>query len=107
MKTTLNHLALAAGMALLLQSGLRAAEPVTNGLPLPFPLIDRFENFQMPDGMPTHKVHCVLRASDGKLWVGTYNGALVREGGKFRRIGVEDGLSHKMVLCMEIGRAHV
>jgi len=54
----------------------------------------------MKDGMPTHKAHCVLRASDGKLWVGTYNGVLVREDGKFRRIGVEDGLSHKMVLCM-------
>ena len=77
-----------------------AAETVTNGLPLPFPLIDRFENFQMQDGMPTHKVHCVLRASDGKLWVGTYDGALVREDGKFRRIGVEDGLSHRMVLCL-------
>jgi len=37
----------------------------------------------MKDGMPTHKAHCVLRASDGKLWVGTYNGVLVREDGKF------------------------
>jgi ligand-binding sensor domain-containing protein len=95
---------LAAGIALFLQfagaSGVRAAETATNDPPLPFPLIDRFENFHTQDGMPTHKVHCVLRASDGKLWVGTYNGALVREDGKFRRIGVEDGLSHKMVLCM-------
>ena len=104
MKTMLNSLTLAAAMALLLffagTPGARAAETATNDLPLPFPLIDRFENFHMQDGMPTHKVHCVLRASDGKLWVGTYNGALVREDGKFRRIGVEDGLSHKMVLCM-------
>ena len=104
MKTMLNYLTLTAGMALLLSftgaPGIRAAETVTNDLPLPFPLIDRFENFQMKDGLPTHKAHCVLRASDGKLWVGTYNGALVREDGKFRHIGVEDGLSHKMVLCM-------
>ena len=42
------------------------------GSDLPFPLIDRFENFTMKDGMPSHKVHCVLPASDGKLWVGTY-----------------------------------
>ena len=104
MKTTLNSLTLAAGMVLLFSlagaTGVRAAETATNDLPLPFPLIDRFENFQIKDGLPTHKAHCVLRASDGKLWVGTYNGALVREDGKFRRIGVEDGLSHKMVLCM-------
>src|SRR5579859_5043173 len=59
--------------------------------PLPFPLIERFESFSMEQGMPTHKVHCVLLASDGRLWVGTYKGALVRENGKFRRIGVEDG----------------
>jgi hypothetical protein len=102
MKTMLNFLTLTAGMALLLSlagaPGVRAADTATNDLP--FPLIDRFENIRMQDGMPTHKAHCVLRASDGKLWVGTYGGALVREDGKFRRIGVEDGLSHKMVLCM-------
>jgi ligand-binding sensor domain-containing protein len=104
MKTKLNSLTLAAGMALLLflavTPGIRAAETAANDAPLPFPLIDRFENFQMKDGLPAHKAHCVLRASDGKLWVGTYNGVLVREDGKLRHIGVEDGLSHKMVLCM-------
>jgi ligand-binding sensor domain-containing protein len=68
--------------------------------PLAFPLIERFENFGIKEGMPTHKVHCVLTASDGRLWVGTYKGALVREGGKFRRIGTEDGLTHPMVMCM-------
>jgi ligand-binding sensor domain-containing protein len=54
----------------------------------------------MKDGFPTHKVHCVLPTSDGKLWVGTWKGLLVREDGKFRRIGLEDGLSHQMVVCM-------
>jgi ligand-binding sensor domain-containing protein len=68
--------------------------------PLPFPLIERFENFGMKEGMPTHKVHCVITASDGRLWVGTYKGAVVREDGKFRLIGTEDGLTHPMVLCM-------
>jgi len=67
---------------------------------LPFPLVERFENFTMKDGLPTHKVHCVLKASDGKLWVGTYEGVLVREDGQFRRIGTEDGLSHRLVMCM-------
>lgn len=67
---------------------------------LPFPLIKRFENFGINEGIPSHKVHCVLTASDGKLWVGTYHGALVREEGKFRKIGVEEGLTHPMVMCM-------
>jgi ligand-binding sensor domain-containing protein len=101
MKTKLSSLTLTAGLAFCLfpaAPGVRAAATGTDDLP--FPLIDRFENFQMKDGMPTHKAHCVLRASDGKLWVGTYNGVLVREDETFRRIGVEDGLSHKMVLCM-------
>jgi ligand-binding sensor domain-containing protein len=67
---------------------------------LPFPVIERFENFGMKEGMPSHKVHCVLPASDGRLWIGTYKGVVVREEGKFRRIGVEDGLSHPMVMCL-------
>jgi hypothetical protein len=56
-------------MALLLPlagaPGVRAADTATNDLP--FPLIDRFEYFRMQDGIPTHKVHCVLRASDGRI----------------------------------------
>lgn len=68
--------------------------------PLPFPLVDRFENFGIKDGLPTHKVHCVLPTSDGKLWVGTWKGLVVREEGKFRRIGPEEGLSHPMIVCM-------
>jgi ligand-binding sensor domain-containing protein len=67
---------------------------------LPFPLLERFENFTMKDGIPSHKVHCVLPTQDGKLWVGTYKGLLVREDGKFRKIGTEDGLSHPMILCL-------
>jgi ligand-binding sensor domain-containing protein len=67
---------------------------------LPFPVIDRFESFTTKDGIPSHKVHCVLSASDGRLWVGTYKGALIREEGKFHRVGTEEGLSHPMVMCM-------
>jgi ligand-binding sensor domain-containing protein len=66
----------------------------------PIPLIQRFENFGIPDGLPTHKVHCVLPTSDGKLWVGTWNGLAVREHGKFRKLGVEDGLTHEMIVCL-------
>src|SRR5690348_14181973 len=67
---------------------------------VPFPLLERFESFGMKDGFPTHKVHCVLPASDGKLWVGTWKGLVVREQGKFRNLGIEDGLSHPMIVCL-------
>jgi ligand-binding sensor domain-containing protein len=63
-------------------------------------LIDHFESFGMKDGIPSHKVHCVLVTSDGKLCVGTYKGLLLRKEGKFRVIGTEEGLSHSMVMCM-------
>ncbi len=68
---------------------------------LPLPLVTRFENFGEKDGLPSHKVHCVLKTSDGKLWIGTTNGLCVRESdGKFHRFGPEDGLSHPVVLSM-------
>ena len=75
-------------------------EAATTAPGIPFPLIEKFENFTMKDGIPSRKVHCVLPTSDGKLWLGTYKGLLVREGGKFRKIGTEDGLSHPMIMCM-------
>ena len=67
---------------------------------VPFPILERFESFTMADGLPTHKVHCVLPASDGTLWVGTWKGLVTRENGKFRTIGVAEGLSHPMVVCL-------
>src|SRR5215471_11217064 len=78
-------------------SALRAASSQNNP---PFPIIERFENFGMQDGLPTHKVHCVLPTSDGKLWIGTWKGLVLRENGNFRKIGLEAGLSHPMVVCM-------
>jgi ligand-binding sensor domain-containing protein len=110
MKPKLKCLAVCTGVALSLQWGggvsPGAASATENGVlgttrpdPLPFPVIERFENFGMKDGLP-HKVHCVLPASDGKLWVGTSTGAWVRENGKFRRIGLEEGLTHPMVMCL-------
>ena len=66
---------------------------------IPFPIVTRFENFTEKDGLPAHKIHCVLKAGDGRLWVGTTNGLCVRQdNGTFRRFGTEDGLSHLTVL---------
>lgn len=68
---------------------------------VPFPVIERFENFGQEHGIPHYKVHAVLKTSDGQLWIGTYNGLCVRQpDGTFKRFGPEDGLSHKMAMCL-------
>src|ERR1051326_2201533 len=65
---------------------------------VPLPIIERFENFGVSDGIPSHKVHAVLKTSDNQLWIGTWDGLCVREeNGKFKRYGPEQGLSHKLV----------
>jgi ligand-binding sensor domain-containing protein len=81
------------------ETHMRAAAAPAETAAIPFPLVTRFQNFGEKDGLPSHKVHCVLKTSDGKLWLGTTNGLCVREpDGKFRRYGTEDGLSHPVVL---------
>ena len=88
---------------LLLGAGVtgRAASTNTETTAFPLPVVTRFENFGEKDGLPSHKVHCVLKTSDGKLWVGTNNGLCVRQpDGRFHRYGKEDGLSHPTVLSI-------
>lgn len=78
-----------------------AAPAASDAAALPFPIVTRFENLGEKDGLPSHKIHCVLKASDGRLWLGTTNGICVREpDGKFRRYGPENGLCHPTVLSM-------
>ncbi|MGB9602223.1 MAG: ligand-binding sensor domain-containing protein [Limisphaerales bacterium] len=68
---------------------------------IPFPVIEHFENYGMKDGIPAHKVHAVYKATDGKIWLGTWDGLVLMEApGKFKRYGPEDGLSHKLVLTI-------
>lgn len=89
------------GLALALVVGL-----VSGGVPaaaldgVPFPVIEQFENLREVDGMPSHKIHCVLKASDGRLWIGSWEGVLVREGNRFRRFTTAEGLTHRMVLSL-------
>jgi len=67
----------------------------------PIPVVTRFENFGEKDGLPSHKVHSVLKTRDGKLWLGTNNGLCLREAdGQFHTYGTKDGLSHPTVLWM-------
>lgn len=90
---TLGCIALLQGHTL----GAASTEPVAD---VPFPVIERFENWRQAQGMPSRKVHCVLKASDGRLWVGTWEGLLVKEGDRFRRFTTDEGLTHRMVLCL-------
>ena len=91
----------AAVTALSIPVGLRGDSAPAEDKDVPFPIVERFENFGKDQGIPANKVHVVLKTTDGKLWIGTWNGLCVREeDGKFHRYGPEDGLSHKMVLCM-------
>jgi ligand-binding sensor domain-containing protein len=83
----------------LLSAAPAAVETPTPALPLP--LIERFENFGEAQGMPTHKVHAVLKTTEGQLWVGTWDGLLLRQAdGQFKRYGPEHGLSHRLVTCL-------
>ncbi len=96
---TLSWVAVASVLSMPL--GIQGAASPSEDNDVPFPIVERFENFGKDQGIPANKVHAVLKTTDGKLWIGTWNGLCVREeDGKFRRYGPEDGLSHKMVLCM-------
>ncbi|MFI5180054.1 MAG: hypothetical protein ACHQPI_01525 [Thermoanaerobaculia bacterium] len=83
---------------------LAAGSGSTPSADLPFPLIDHFETFGMPDGLPAWKVHCVL-VEGGRVWAGTTKGLAVREGGRFRVIGPEQGLTHSVVSSLALDPA--
>jgi len=68
---------------------------------LPFPVIERFESFNQEQGIPTYKVHAVLKTTEGQLWIGTWDGLCRLEAnGRFKRYGPEQGLTHKLVTCL-------
>jgi ligand-binding sensor domain-containing protein len=92
------HVPLVVAVALLAPAMQSRAE---DSKAFPLPIIERFENFSLESGIPSKKVHSVLKTSDGKLWIGTWDGLCLREeNGKFKRYGPEHGLSHKMVLSL-------
>src|SRR5262249_39341057 len=68
---------------------------------VPLPLIERFETFGPEAGIPSAKVHAVLKTIDHQLWIGTWDGLCQRQAdGTFKRYGPEQGLSHRLVLSM-------
>jgi hypothetical protein len=69
--------------------------------PLPIPVVTRFENFGEKDGLPSHKVHCVLKASDGVCGSAPRTAcASGRTTAHSAATGPEDGLSHLTVLSI-------
>jgi ligand-binding sensor domain-containing protein len=91
---------LLAVLAVVQSAWTRATDP-TAGSDLPFPMIEKFENFGKAEGIPSYKVHAVLKTIEGQLCVGTWDGLCLRQSdGTFKRFGPEQGLSHKLVLSM-------
>jgi ligand-binding sensor domain-containing protein len=81
----------------------QGAPPAASGIP--FPLIERFESFSVADGLPAAKVHCVLAAPDGRVWIGTANGLAVRENGRIRALGPDQAPGHAIVLGLSLDPA--
>src|SRR5512140_601309 len=104
MKRTLTTIGLTALLSVSGQSLLGAGPKSSTPGPLPFPLVERFESYGVPDGLPAWKVHCVL-AEGGRVWAGTTKGLAVLEHGKFRTIGPEQGLSHSVVSSLALDPA--
>src|SRR5512140_509304 len=104
MKRTLTTIGLTALLSVSGQSLLGAGPKSSTPGPLPFPLVERFESYGVPDGLPAWKVHCVL-AEGGRVWAGTTKGLAVLENGKFRTIGPEQGLSFSVVSSLALDPA--
>lgn len=50
------------------------------------------ETLAMADGLPANEVRALLAARDGRLWIGTKQGLVVRDARGLRTYGVADGL---------------
>jgi len=102
MKRAQTFLAFATLLIALFSREVRSAGPPPG--PLPFPLVERFETYGVPEGLPSWKVHCVL-AEGGRVWAGTTKGLAVLENGRFRTIGTEQGLSFSVVSALALDPA--
>ncbi len=53
------------------------------------------------EGLPTDRLHCAVRTSDGALWVGTERAGLLRvEKGRVQVFGLKEGLPNLTVMCL-------
>lgn len=69
---------------------------------LPFPLVERFESWDVEDGLPAAKVHCVLASGD-RVFAGTDRGLAVMESGRWRTLPAEGGPARNVVLALAQG----
>ncbi|GAB6197023.1 two-component regulator propeller domain-containing protein [Lysobacter xanthus] len=58
------------------------------------------ESISMADGLPSNEVRAVLPARDGRLWIGTKQGVVLRDAGKLRVFGARDGLPAEYVQAL-------
>jgi len=50
------------------------------------------KQYTTADGLPSENIAAILKASDGRIWMGTDNGVCVWDGKKFKSYSVDDGL---------------
>lgn len=67
------------------------------------PVISRWENFTMKDGLPDNKVSAVKVDGD-RVWCGTANGLALYENGHFRVFTTKDGLAHHGVIALDVNK---
>ncbi len=65
------------------------------------PVVSRWENFTMKDGLPTNRVTCVKVDGD-KVWIGTEEGLVLYKDGQFKVFTTKDGLSHHGVISLDV-----
>lgn len=54
--------------------------------------------YDATDGLPTSDANCVLTASDGYIWIGSYGGIIKYDGTNFERQNSSDGLTNAKTL---------
>jgi ligand-binding sensor domain-containing protein len=60
-----------------------------------------WHSFTKNDGLPSNKIFA-LRVDGDRLWIGTDEGLVLREDGTFKTFTVDDGLSHRAVLALDV-----
>jgi ligand-binding sensor domain-containing protein len=63
----------------------------------------RWENFTTANGLPNSHVFCVLVDGE-RIWAGTEEGLVLKDGDKWKVFTTKDGLSHRVVLSLALDK---
>ncbi len=63
-----------------------------------------WKNYTTADGLPAQKL-LAIHVDGDRVWIGTTNGLVLFEDGKFRTFTTEDGLSHNFIVNIEVDEA--